>query len=176
MKYSELIQFQPIESVIELRQANKVAKARELVSTYVISADMAERLCALVFPQLQYSKPQDNLGLLIVGNYGTGKSHLMSVISSIAENEEFLSLLTNEKVRQAAVVIAGKFKVIRLEIGATTMSLREIITGKLEETLSEWDVDLSVPARRQSSRKQDILREDDGGVQQASSQIMPCSW
>ena len=33
MKYSELIQFQPIESVIELRQANKVAKARELVST-----------------------------------------------------------------------------------------------------------------------------------------------
>jgi DNA replication protein DnaC len=84
MKYSELIQFQPIESVIELRQANKAAKARELVSTYVISDDMADRLCSLVFPQLQYAKPQDNLGLLIVGNYGTGKSHLMSVISSIA--------------------------------------------------------------------------------------------
>ena len=81
MKYSELIQFQPIESVIELRQANKAAKARELVSTYVISDDMADRLCSLVFPQLQYAKPQDNLGLLIVGNYGTGKSHLMSVIS-----------------------------------------------------------------------------------------------
>ena len=30
MKYSELIQFQPIESVIELRQANKTAKAKEL--------------------------------------------------------------------------------------------------------------------------------------------------
>ncbi len=126
MKYSELIQFQPIESVIELRQANKVAKARELVSTYVISDDMADRLCSLVFPQLQYAKPQDNHGLLIVGNYGTGKSHLMSVISSIAENEEFSSLLTNAKVRQAAPAIAGKFKVIRLEIGATTMSLREI--------------------------------------------------
>jgi len=28
MKYSELIQFQPIESVIELRQANKAAKAK----------------------------------------------------------------------------------------------------------------------------------------------------
>ena len=43
MKYSELIQFQPIESVIELRQANKTAKAKELVSTYVISDDMAAR-------------------------------------------------------------------------------------------------------------------------------------
>jgi hypothetical protein len=48
MKYNELIQFQPIESVIELRQANKSAKAREFVSSYVISDDMAQRLCDLV--------------------------------------------------------------------------------------------------------------------------------
>jgi DNA replication protein DnaC len=27
----------------------------------------------------------DNKGLLVVGNYGTGKSHLMSVISALAE-------------------------------------------------------------------------------------------
>ncbi len=145
MKYSELIQFQPIESVIELRHANKSDKARELVSTYVISADMADRLCGLVFPQLQYSKLQDNHGLLIVGNYGTGKSHLMSVISSVAENEEFSALLTNEQVRQAAPVIAGKFKVVRLEIGSTEMSLRDIITGHLEEKLTEWGVTFQFP-------------------------------
>jgi hypothetical protein len=145
MKYSELIHFQPIESVIELRQANKSAKAREHVSTYVISNDMADRLCALIFPQLQYAKPQDNRGLLIVGNYGTGKSHLMSVISSIAENEELATLVTNEKVRQGAAAIAGKFKVIRLEIGSTEMSLREIITGHLEEKLAEWGVNYQFP-------------------------------
>jgi hypothetical protein len=145
MKYNELIQFQPIESVIELRQANKTAKAREFVSTYVISDDMAQRLCDLVFPQLQYAKPQDNRGLLIVGNYGTGKSHLMSVISSIAENEELLPLLKHEKVRTAAAAIAGKFKVIRLEIGATEMSLRQIITGHLEDKLTEWGVNFQFP-------------------------------
>ena len=145
MKYSELIQFQPIESVIELRQANKSAKAKELVSTYVISADMADRLCDLVFPQLQYAKPQDNRGLLIVGNYGTGKSHLMSVISAVAESEEMAALVSNDKVRKAAPAIAGKFKVIRLEIGATEMSLREIITGYLEEKLAEWGVTFQFP-------------------------------
>ena len=145
MKYSELIQFQPIESVIELRQANKSAKAREHVSTYVISDDMANRLCDLVFPQLQYAKPQDNRGLLIVGNYGTGKSHLMSVISAIAENEELTALVSNERIRQAAPAIAGKFKVIRLEIGSTEMSLREIITGHLEEKLTEWGVTYQFP-------------------------------
>ena len=145
MKYSELIHFQPIESVIELRQANKSAKAKELVSTYVISADMADRLCDLVFPQLQYAKPQDNRGLLIVGNYGTGKSHLMSVISAVAESEEMAALVSNDKVRKAAPAIAGKFKVIRLEIGATEMSLREIITGHLEEKLAEWGVTFQFP-------------------------------
>ena len=145
MKYSELIHFQPIESVIELRQANKIAKAKELVSTYVISADMADRLCDLVFPQLQYAKPQDNRGLLIVGNYGTGKSHLMSVISAVAESEEMAALVSNDKVRKAAPAIAGKFKVIRLEIGSTEMSLREIITGHLEEKLAEWGVTFQFP-------------------------------
>lgn len=145
MKYSELIHFQPIESVIELRQANKSAKAKELVSTYVISADMADRLCDLVFPQLQYAKPQDNRGLLIVGNYGTGKSHLMSVISAVAESEEMAVLVSNDKLRKAAPAIAGKFKVIRLEIGSTEMSLREIITGHLEEKLAEWGVTFQFP-------------------------------
>src|SRR2546426_1330585 len=102
MKYQELIQFQPIESVIELRQANKSAKAREFVTTYVISEQMADRLCDLVIPQLQYAKPQDNRGLLIVGNYGTGKSHLMSVISSVAETADLQPILSNEKVRHAS--------------------------------------------------------------------------
>ncbi len=49
MKYGELIRFQPIESVIELRQANKREKAKELVATYVISDEMADRLCDLGF-------------------------------------------------------------------------------------------------------------------------------
>ena len=37
MKYSELITFQPIESVIQLRDANRQASARKLVASYVIS-------------------------------------------------------------------------------------------------------------------------------------------
>ena len=86
MKYSELIEFQPIESIIQLRDANRKATAKELVSTYVISEQMAERLREVVIPQLQFEKPHDNKGLLVVGNYGTGKSHLLSVISSVAEN------------------------------------------------------------------------------------------
>lgn len=86
MKYGDLIQFDLIETVIQLREADKMSEARQLVSTYVISEEMAEKLTTIVFPQLQFEKPADNKGILVVGNYGTGKSHLMSVISAIAEH------------------------------------------------------------------------------------------
>jgi len=37
MRYGDLIQFEPIESVIQLLDANRPDEARKLVSTYVIS-------------------------------------------------------------------------------------------------------------------------------------------
>nr|WP_323745476.1 DUF6079 family protein [Parvivirga hydrogeniphila] len=44
VKYRDLIQFEPIESVVQLRDADEAAADRQLVSTYVISDEMAERL------------------------------------------------------------------------------------------------------------------------------------
>ena len=64
MKYSDLIQFEPIETVVQLREADTAADARRLVETFVISDRMAELLGELVFPQLQFSKPADNKGTL----------------------------------------------------------------------------------------------------------------
>ena len=101
MKYGDLIHFDPIETVVQLRDADKASAAKQLVSTYVISDEMAERLTQLVFPQLQFEKPADNKGLLVVGNYGTGKSHLMSVISSLAEDASLLKALNHPGVAPA---------------------------------------------------------------------------
>ncbi len=42
MRYGDLIQFEPIESVVQLRDADDVAAARQLVETYVISDEMKE--------------------------------------------------------------------------------------------------------------------------------------
>lgn len=145
MKYGDLIQFDPIESVVQLRDADKSSAARTLVNTYVISEAMAERLIGLVFPQLQFDRPVDNKGLLIVGNYGTGKSHLMSVISSLAADASLLDAVHHGGVRQAALEIAGKFKVIRTEIGSATKSLRNIVVDALEEHLKTFGVEYVFP-------------------------------
>jgi hypothetical protein len=151
MKYGDLIQFDPIETVVQLRNADAENEARRLVATYVISDEMAERLVALVFPQLQFEKPADNKGLFVVGNYGTGKSHLMSVISAIAEHADLVDSLQNTLVAQAAGSVAGKFKVVRTEIGTTTMSLREILVAELEEHLASLGVSYTFPAASQVS-------------------------
>jgi len=145
MKYRELIQFEPIETVIQLRDADVAERARELIRTYVISDEMVDRLVDIVFPNLQVDRPLDNKGLLVVGNYGTGKSHLMSVISSIAEHADLAKELTDKRVAKAAKQIAGKFKVVRAEIGATTMSLRDILVGELEERLAAMGVSYDFP-------------------------------
>ena len=145
MKYGELIQFDPIESVVQLRDADKTSAAHQLVNTYVISDEMAERMVRLVIPQLQFEQPVDNKGILVVGNYGTGKSHLMSVVSSIAADASLLDSLNHESVKAEADKIAGKFKVIRTEIGATTMSLRDILVAELEEHLENMGVSYVFP-------------------------------
>lgn len=145
MKYGDLIQFDPIESVVQLRDADRSSAAQHLVNTYVISDEMAERFTQLVIPQMQFEQPVDNKGLLVVGNYGTGKSHLMSVISSLAADASLLEGVNHAGVRDAAVKIAGRFKVIRTEIGATTMSLRDILVSELEENLDKLGVDYVFP-------------------------------
>ena len=83
MKYGDLIQFEPIETVVQLRDADRESAAKQLVATYVVSDEMAEKLTTVLIPQIQFDQPADNKGFLVVGNYGTGKSHLMSVISAI---------------------------------------------------------------------------------------------
>jgi hypothetical protein len=146
MKYGDLIQFEAIESVVQLRDADETNAARQLVKTYVISDEMAEKLVGLVVPQLQFDQPMDNKALLIVGNYGTGKSHLMSVISSIAENADLVEHLTNPAIADAATKIGGRFKVVRTEIGATTMPLRDILVAELEERLAAIGVAFTFPS------------------------------
>ena len=145
MKYGDLIHFDPIESVIQLRDADKSKSAQRLVNSYVISDEMAERLIQIVIPHMQFDNPIDNKGLLVVGNYGTGKSHLMSVVSSLAEDASILDKLNHSGVRDAMSRVAGRFKVVRIETGASNMSFRNILVGEIEKKLKDVGVEYVFP-------------------------------
>lgn len=145
MKYSELISFYPLEEIIQLTSADDKNTAREYVKTYVMSDKMAENLRPPMIEQLQMDEVVDNKGILVVGNYGTGKSHLMSVISSIATDKENLEYLQNKDFAKNMERIAGKFEVLRIEIGGITMSLREIIFGYIQEDFEERGIKFTKP-------------------------------
>ena len=166
MLYRDLVQFTPIETVIQLHDAEKKEKAKSLIETYVISDTMANKLIDMAFPQLQINQPQDNKGILIVGNYGTGKSHLMSVISAIAESAELKEYLTNEKVKSASGCFAGKFKVVRVEIGSVTGGLREILLNELQLAFHSWDISFTFPSADQVTNNKTSIIEATAAFQE----------
>src|SRR5690606_15283283 len=166
MKYSELIHFEPIDDIIQLRLADEESVARQLVETYVISDRLADQLSSLVIPQLQFETPRDNKGLLVVGNYGTGKSHLMAVLSAVSERADLVERITHPAVAEKAKAIAGRFKVVRIEIGAVTMSLRDVICAELEEHLADLGVPFSFPTSAEVTNNKDSLVEMMGAFQQ----------
>jgi len=159
MKYGDLIQFEQIESVIQLLDAGRPDEAKKLVSTYVISDDMAERISKLMVPQLSFDDSVDHKGVLIVGNYGTGKSHLMSVLSLVAEDAAYAPMIRHAKVAEAVAPIAGRFKVLRIEVGGLEMPLRQIITQQLERFLEKLGVSYTFPAADQEMNNKESFEE-----------------
>jgi hypothetical protein len=157
MKYRDLVQFEPIQTVKVLMEADNLDKAREDVRTFVFSDRMLDLIRDVIAPNLIFDQPADQKGLLIVANYGTGKTHLMSVLSTVAEHRELGDLLTRFEAAQILRPIAGRFQVVRSEIGATQMSLRDIVCGELERGLTKLGVRFSFPPLSEVPRTKDSL-------------------
>lgn len=145
MKYSELISFKPIESTIQLLETADKKVAQDMVQTYVMSDTMADNLKATVIDQLQMEEVIDNKAVMIVGNYGTGKSHLMSVIAAIATDAENIEFVQNKKFGKDMELVAGKFEVLRLKVDGLTMPLREVILAEIEDDFANRGIDYTVP-------------------------------
>ena len=156
MNYRDFIQFDPVEDVVRLQDASQQDGARRLVSSYRFSEEMAGQLTSLVFPRLQLDEPADPKALWVVGCSGTGKTHLLSVISILAERAELASAVTSPKaleVDEAARAkgsagvdaVAGRFKVIRVEIGPTNKPLRDVLLGQIDNYLTAQGVTYFFP-------------------------------
>ncbi|MCX6272563.1 MAG: DUF6079 family protein, partial [Bacteroidetes bacterium] len=115
MQYKELIQFEPITTVVKLVTAGEQSIAESLVKTFVFSKKMQEDLREVIIKNLVTEPSYETKGIQIVGSYGTGKSHLMSLVSAIAENADLVKHIQNEDLKKNFNGIAGKYKVLRFE-------------------------------------------------------------
>lgn len=135
MKYSELIHFEPITTVVKLVNAGP-----KEVKTFVFSKKIREDLIEVVIKNLTPGSKKEKKGIQIVGSYGTGKSHLMGLVSVIAENEDSLDFLTDKEIKDSFKKIAGKYKVLRFEIG-TDRPLKDIVFSQLERFLKKEGIE-----------------------------------
>ena len=142
MKYKELINFEPITEVVKFSETYKSDYQNNLVRTFVFSDTFKKTLIPLIVRNMDFDYDGETFGLQVVGNYGTGKSHLMSLVSLIAENSELLNLINDEIPKKELSKIAGKFKVLRFELGGTE-SLWEFISFKIEKYFEEIDIEFS---------------------------------
>ncbi len=146
MKYADLIQpAEPLETVKQIRESGTLEAARRDVETFVISDRMARQITDVIFPNLRYDQPGDQKGILTVATYGTGKTHLMSVVAGVAEYGDLAEALRHSDVAAAAKTIAGHFKAIRFDIGATRLPLRDIVCTELQRGLAAIGVNFSFP-------------------------------
>ncbi len=113
MKYRDIIQFESLNEVVKFNRLNDEDYRKNTVSSYVFSDTYEKTIIPAICKNLDYTAGYETFGLQIVGTYGTGKSHLMSLFSLIAENAEYLPLVKNEKAAKVLGVIAGKYKITR---------------------------------------------------------------
>ncbi|MCM1566961.1 MAG: DUF6079 family protein [Dehalobacter sp.] len=131
IKYGDLFQLNPIETIIKLTHADEQSEAKRLVSSFVVTPSLAKSFIDVILPQLTFSKDHEKKGIFVVGNYGTGKSHVMSFVSILAENAGLLDHVMDPDIRNEFVAIAGKYIVRRTEIGGSQMNLYGIVTHEL---------------------------------------------
>lgn len=142
MKYKELLNFDPITEVVKFSKTKEADFQKTLVKTFVFSDAFKDHLIPLMIRNLDYSQTGESFGLQVVGNYGTGKSHLMSLVSLIAADDSLIDLVTEEKPKKELQKVAGKFKVLRFELG-NTESLWTVITDQIESYLKTEGIDFS---------------------------------
>ena len=94
-----LFNYTVIKDVVDIdTDLKEIDLQKELISSYIISEGLEQQIIDF-FDNL--SKP-NHKAVKIIGNYGSGKSHLIAFLVSIINNENYRSLIKNAKVRKAA--------------------------------------------------------------------------
>jgi len=134
-KIKDLINFEEIKDVIDIDSDLETKEGRrELVEEFIISQNLQEYLVNLAeeFSQ-EVHKSQ-----IIIGDYGSGKSHLMGWILSLLENQELAKYISEENVKQKFEDHLDRdFAVVQFELQPGEPPLSQFFIDRLEMQLDE---------------------------------------
>ncbi|MDY0362227.1 MAG: DUF6079 family protein [Desulforegulaceae bacterium] len=133
-------QFNQIKDVVDVDSDIKEEKNRiDIISSYVISESLEKQILEF-FDNIKKANHKANT---IIGNYGSGKSHLISFLVSLISSPELGKYIENEKVQNAVSEIGRTFFTVQFELQAVQVPLRFWFFDKIRKQLkAKYNIDI----------------------------------
>lgn len=140
MKIKDLFNFEEVPQVIAI---GKIQDINQIVDKFVISQNLEYDLLEFL-EYLKGNKPENNISINVIGNYGTGKSHLLAFISLVLSRPELVDHIQNEKIRNGFKSLNRNFIVVKYELPAVQKkSLASIFFYRVRKQLKKYyDIDI----------------------------------
>lgn len=143
MKIGDLIHVPPVRTVVRLADLGDHALRRHIVETFILTTEVSFAISTILN---KIGVPRGE-GFFIIGNYGSGKSHLLNILSLILSDrqarEAFTSSCRGEaegnliSLLQRAVETNPLVVEISLVEHSNREYLEQIVLTRVEEKLSE---------------------------------------
>lgn len=133
--YTEIKDVVDIDTDIQQSELQK-----ELVSSYIISEGLEQQIIDF-FDNL---KKPNHKAVKIIGNYGSGKSHLIAFLVSVLNNPDLRPLIKNQTVKKATAKIDRKFFTVQFELQPVDVDLSYFFFREVEKQLKK-EYGLEIP-------------------------------
>lgn len=140
MNYCDLVQLADFPSSPGQDLLAARTNRHDLVASWRVSQGLSERLSREFFPHLEAMLDPDRgvraSNLLVSGNAGFGKTHLLAAISAVLQGSAPEDALTHPSLRNAASALAGRFHVVPLAAPGPSTDFLPGLVHQLEAYVS----------------------------------------
>lgn len=135
-----LFSYTPIKDVIDIDlDLREDESKKKLISSFIIS-DSLEKQIIEFFDNVD---SPNHKAAKIIGNYGSGKSHLIAFLITSIVNPELRKFIQNKKVREAAEKCTRNFKVVQFELNQGEADLAAWFYRQLKKQLkSKYNIEI----------------------------------
>ncbi len=132
--------FHEIKDVIDIDTDLKLPEQqKDIIASYIFTEGLEQQVIDF-FENIQ--KP-NHKAVKIIGNYGSGKSHLIGFLISIINQPDFRNEIKDSKVRKAAEKISRTFFTVQFELQPVHVDLSFFFFRELEKQIKrEYNIDI----------------------------------
>ena len=136
-----LFDYHEIKDVVDIDTDLKEEELqKELISSYIISEGLEEQIIDF-YDNL---KKPNHKAAKILGNYGSGKSHLMAFLVSSITRPDLRHLISNKEVLKACESVNRGFLTVQFELQPVSVELSLFFFREIEKQLKQ-KYDIEVP-------------------------------